>query len=254
MTDSGATPPGWYPDGEGLVRWYDGTQWTEHSYPADPQVEATVERPRSAAPPSGPPGQPGSTSGPRRRGRAALVAVAAVLVLLVAAGATALVLFLGDDDPGGDAAGDDPSSAPATPSSSPPSSSPTESPPPEPTPPETTPPETTPPPSPAQPEEPPGSVVRRFVDAVLVGDCAVADELTTLRLKADQGACDPTGVVPPGRRDRTDIELAPADVDGRRATVVIAASVEGEQLRTYECVLVARAAAWRIDSLREAPR
>lgn len=28
------TPPGWYPDGAGGQRWWDGTQWTEHSAPA----------------------------------------------------------------------------------------------------------------------------------------------------------------------------------------------------------------------------
>ena len=35
MTSSGdgygSTPPGWYPDHEGITRWWDGTAWTEHT-------------------------------------------------------------------------------------------------------------------------------------------------------------------------------------------------------------------------------
>ena len=27
-------PPGWYDDGQGRQRWYDGTQWTNHYAPA----------------------------------------------------------------------------------------------------------------------------------------------------------------------------------------------------------------------------
>lgn len=27
------TPPGWYPDGQGVTRYWDGTQWTEHTQP-----------------------------------------------------------------------------------------------------------------------------------------------------------------------------------------------------------------------------
>lgn len=30
------TPPGWYPDGQGGQRWWDGTQWTEHTMPTSP--------------------------------------------------------------------------------------------------------------------------------------------------------------------------------------------------------------------------
>jgi hypothetical protein len=28
-----STPPGWYPDGQGGQRWWDGNQWTEHTQP-----------------------------------------------------------------------------------------------------------------------------------------------------------------------------------------------------------------------------
>ena len=45
----GATPsqPGWYPDHDGLMRWYDGTAWTDHVQPgsgglADPTVAGTA--------------------------------------------------------------------------------------------------------------------------------------------------------------------------------------------------------------------
>lgn len=30
------TPPGWYDDGHGALRWWDGTQWTEHVQTPDP--------------------------------------------------------------------------------------------------------------------------------------------------------------------------------------------------------------------------
>jgi hypothetical protein len=43
MTQS--TPPGWYPDGQGGQRWWDGNQWTEHTLPPD-----TSDRPAPAEP------------------------------------------------------------------------------------------------------------------------------------------------------------------------------------------------------------
>ncbi|GAA1516148.1 DUF2510 domain-containing protein [Nocardioides humi] len=46
-----ATPAGWYPDGQGGQRWWDGTQWTEHTQPpaAGPGVDATVVAPQQPA-------------------------------------------------------------------------------------------------------------------------------------------------------------------------------------------------------------
>ena len=32
------TPPGWYDDGHGALRWWDGSQWTEHVATPDPDV------------------------------------------------------------------------------------------------------------------------------------------------------------------------------------------------------------------------
>lgn len=97
------TPPGWYDDGRGALRWWDGQQWTEHVQTPDPEIsldtsaadEATVaeapavdtpasdaqvvepapgaEAPAAAAlgeyPPSAPPGYPGGfTGGPAPAG------------------------------------------------------------------------------------------------------------------------------------------------------------------------------------------
>ncbi len=58
-----STPPGWYPDGQGGQRWWDGTQWTEHTQPPEggasgapatpptpgPTDQATVVAPNRAA-------------------------------------------------------------------------------------------------------------------------------------------------------------------------------------------------------------
>ncbi|MEV4689373.1 DUF2510 domain-containing protein [Microbacterium sp. LWH3-1.2] len=32
------TPPGWYDDGHGAMRWWDGTQWTDHVAQPDPET------------------------------------------------------------------------------------------------------------------------------------------------------------------------------------------------------------------------
>lgn len=34
------TPPGWYDDGHGAMRWWDGSQWTEHVAQPDPEPSA----------------------------------------------------------------------------------------------------------------------------------------------------------------------------------------------------------------------
>lgn len=42
-----STPAGWYPDGQGRMRWWDGTAWTEQFAPAagTPSVGVMVVRP-----------------------------------------------------------------------------------------------------------------------------------------------------------------------------------------------------------------
>jgi hypothetical protein len=35
------TPPGWYDDGRGALRWWDGAQWTEHVQTPDPEPETS---------------------------------------------------------------------------------------------------------------------------------------------------------------------------------------------------------------------
>jgi hypothetical protein len=54
------TPPGWYPDGQGGQRWWDGRQWTEHTQPGDaggqrptpetPQAPPAADAPTQVAP------------------------------------------------------------------------------------------------------------------------------------------------------------------------------------------------------------
>ena len=40
------TPPGWYDDGHGQLRWYDGSRWTQHTAPlARPAALQTPARP-----------------------------------------------------------------------------------------------------------------------------------------------------------------------------------------------------------------
>ena len=43
------TPPGWYDDGHGALRWWDGAQWTEHVATPDPDVVEGIEGESSAA-------------------------------------------------------------------------------------------------------------------------------------------------------------------------------------------------------------
>ena len=49
MTQS--TPPGWYPDGQGGQRWWDGNQWTEHTLPPESSDRpAAPEQPAQPGP------------------------------------------------------------------------------------------------------------------------------------------------------------------------------------------------------------
>jgi hypothetical protein len=73
------TPPGWYDDGHGALRWWDGAQWTEHVATPDPEVgegiegrtgaeasdagQPAVEAPPAAYPGGYPPAYPGANGG-----------------------------------------------------------------------------------------------------------------------------------------------------------------------------------------------
>ena len=48
-----AHPPGWYPDAQGVTRYWDGNQWTEHTQPQQPQPP---QAPYPAAPAAAGPG------------------------------------------------------------------------------------------------------------------------------------------------------------------------------------------------------
>jgi hypothetical protein len=50
MTQS--TPPGWYPDGQGGQRWWDGNQWTEHTVPPEGSDRPAATEPPAQAGPS----------------------------------------------------------------------------------------------------------------------------------------------------------------------------------------------------------
>lgn len=44
------TPPGWYPDGQGGQRWWDGSQWTEHTQPPEGGAPAAPASPAAPQP------------------------------------------------------------------------------------------------------------------------------------------------------------------------------------------------------------
>ena len=41
---SANTPAGWYDDGQGALRWWDGNQWTKHAQPSRPSVDAAAQK------------------------------------------------------------------------------------------------------------------------------------------------------------------------------------------------------------------
>ncbi|GAB2975006.1 FG-GAP-like repeat-containing protein [Nocardioides montaniterrae] len=58
-----ATPPGWYPDGAGWERRWDGTSWTADRRPIAPLGPPPSSPPPSSPPPSAPPSSPPSSYG-----------------------------------------------------------------------------------------------------------------------------------------------------------------------------------------------
>ncbi|MCX6399127.1 MAG: DUF2510 domain-containing protein [Propionibacteriales bacterium] len=114
---SGPTPsqPGWYADGDGGERWYDGNAWTDHRRGAAAD-ESTVVVPTPATgelpiPPTPGPPVPGPLPpGQLQVGRGLRIALAVggVLVLIAIAVVGGIVLMGEDKDK--DSAGDDASS------------------------------------------------------------------------------------------------------------------------------------------------
>lgn len=49
-TESIGAAPGWYPDGFGAVRFFDGTAWTTHTQPSTPAAPAEPAAARAAEP------------------------------------------------------------------------------------------------------------------------------------------------------------------------------------------------------------
>ena len=128
------TPPGWYPDGDGWERRWDGAGWTDDRRrapeppeptqvrpAAPPPAEPTAPRPSPlpppppAGPPSWPAAPPPSAPPTPRTGRrgAAWVTLGVVLVLLVAAAVTLVALRPWADEGGGTAGDRDGGGRPA---------------------------------------------------------------------------------------------------------------------------------------------
>lgn len=53
-----STPPGWYDDGHGSLRWWDGQGWTEHAQPYTPLVDSSPTGEVPSAPESVPAPEP----------------------------------------------------------------------------------------------------------------------------------------------------------------------------------------------------
>lgn len=77
MSDSGGPAPGWYDDGKGNVRWWDGAAWTE-------QVKVPDAPPAQPAAPDSPAGKAdGTAAAPAKRGRGCAAIGCGGLALIV---------------------------------------------------------------------------------------------------------------------------------------------------------------------------
>lgn len=256
------TPPGWYPDAQGVTRWFDGTGWTEHTQDVAPQAPpappvaapqppaqppatpwsqpAASEQPTYAPgyPPAGPPAysppqppygqqpygqQPyGAPTSSPQRRTGLIAALSALAVLVVVGVVVGIVLLTGGDDDDTDKAGSDTTT----------SSQPTES---EPTTGELT--ASSAPVTPSEPEAsevvpdpgtPAGSpeeVADGFMAAIFAGDCDAAESFVSEELIATQGSCG-TSDIPTGTFDGLSYTVGTAEVTGDAATVPIDLSVD----------------------------
>lgn len=88
MSEGNTTPAGWYPS-EGQMRYWDGTQWTEHTAPA--QGTAPSGPTPGAGGPGGPNGPGGSNTDADRpfwKKKRFIVPAAVVLIIIIAAAAS----------------------------------------------------------------------------------------------------------------------------------------------------------------------
>ena len=221
MSDSGSgtggTPAGWYPDGQGGQRWWDGTQWGPVGQPPAPEAppesapEPTIAMP-TGPPPSGPPpgygaypppGEPAaaaSTGGPNKPLLLGIVGGLVGLGVLV----VLLVLVLG----GGDGASSDD----------------------------------------------PAETVSAFYDAARDGDCEAALDLLSDNGKRTFGVEeDDCESVDPSSDfgDEVTFDIGEAQVDGDDATVPVtvgdASSGMGPSEITLDIELVKTDGVWLID-------
>jgi len=73
--------PGWYDDGSGTNRWWDGSAWTEHTAPA----EALLATPAAAVPEAAPAAAPtASSAASPTKSRGKLIAIVAATVVVIA--------------------------------------------------------------------------------------------------------------------------------------------------------------------------
>lgn len=142
---AGAPPPGWYADGTGGTRWWDGQGWTQHVAPTAPVVPQAPAPPAPAAslassyslppadvswstpPPAGsnvwaPTSSPAAAS-PARRTGLVLALVGAAAGVLVVGGVAAVVATRSSSTPTATASTSAPPTSGSSPSSPAPSSS-----------------------------------------------------------------------------------------------------------------------------------
>lgn len=107
-----SVPPGWYPDGQGGQRWWDGSGWTEHTQPAAPgaagghQGYGQPGQQGYGQPGYGQPGQQGwgqqghpSSGRPQSRKGLIIGLVAGAAALLLFCGIGGFVVLLGGGGP-----------------------------------------------------------------------------------------------------------------------------------------------------------
>ncbi|CAN5352511.1 hypothetical protein BH11ACT8_BH11ACT8_19700 [soil metagenome] len=253
------TPPGWYPDAQGVQRWFDGTAWTEHTQTAPPPTAplAAQYEPPSSPPPSSPPtsqeyaqpSQPygqqyaqsyggpqygphyGPQYGENRSGggrhTGLIVGLAALVVLLIGLGIGGVALARGGDEPQRTSGSQTPQVSAGT-SATPdvietPTSprTPTES--------ASSPtsPASSPATSPGTPtSDDPEAVADGFMQAIFDGDCAAAEAFVSNGLASSGGGCAGSEI-PTGAFDGVDYEIGRAKVKGDTATVPVFFVVPG---------------------------